>query len=334
MPRHDDDLARLSQAVIRSGSKSFAAAARLFDARTRASVHLLYAWCRHCDDAIDGQVMGHRVPAHGPAGQRETLTQLRAHTQRALDGEAAPDDPVFLGLQRVVARHAIPHHHVFELLDGFAMDVEGRHYESLDDTLDYAYHVAGVVGVMMSIIMGAREEATLDRAAELGIAFQLTNIARDVVDDANAGRVYLPRRWLHAQGVPQAAVADPRHRPAVFQVVARLLEVADQFYAASGPGIVQLPLRCGWAVETARIVYCQIGREVMKRGPKAWDKRVSTSRGRKLAAIGQGAVSLAMAHTQGTVPARAHTLWTRPGSRHPNEDGRVDFADARNTGSP
>lgn len=332
MAPRDDELARLSAAVIRSGSKSFASAARLFDARTRASVHLLYAWCRHCDDAIDGQVLGHRGAQTAPAPPHATLARLRAETQRALDGRTAPD-PVFQGLQRVAERHAIPHHHVFELLDGFAMDVAGRPYDTLEETLDYCYHVAGVVGVMMSMIMGPRDEDTLDRAAELGIAFQLTNIARDVIDDARAGRCYLPRRWLDEQGVPLTAIAEPRHRAALFQVASRLLKVAEQFYAASAPGITRLPLRAGWAVESARIIYREIGHEVQRRGPAAWDSRVVTSRGRKLAAIGQSALALALAHTRRIEPTPRRTVWTRPGSKPDAANERVDFADARNTGA-
>jgi len=332
MTSRDEELARLSEAVIRSGSKSFASAARLFDARTRASVHLLYAWCRACDDAIDGQALGHR-PAHAgstPAG--DTLARLRAETQRALEGRASPD-PVFQGLQRVAERHAIPHHHFFELLDGFAMDVAGRSYDTLEETLDYCYHVAGVVGVMMSMIMGPHDEETLDRAAELGIAFQLTNIARDVIEDARVGRIYLPQRWLDLAGVPPSDIDAPKFRPALFQVVRRLLAVADTFYDASVPGIARLPLRAGWAVESARIIYREIGREVVRRGPAAWDQRVTTSPGRKVAAIGQGVLSLARAHTRTSVPPRPSTSWTRPGARRGTMNEWGEFADARNSGA-
>ncbi|CCE02280.1 phytoene/squalene synthase family protein [Bradyrhizobium sp. STM 3809] len=326
MTLRDGDLERLSESVIRTGSKSFAAASKLFDARTRASVHLLYAWCRHCDDVIDGQDLGIRSDGSAPSAPAGTLQMLRDRTTQALEG-APMREPVFQGLQRVVQEHAIPHHHVFELLDGFAMDVDGREYESLSDTLDYCYHVAGVVGVMMSAIMGAREDATLDRAADLGIALQLTNIARDVIEDAQAGRIYLPRQWLREAGVPVADVAAPQHRQAVFRVVARLLDVAEQFYEASEAGIARLPVRCAWAVETARVVYRQIGREVMKRGPGAWEERIATSSAQKLGAIGRSALTLGITRTWGKVPAREHNLWTRPKARGA-DDARASFANA------
>jgi phytoene synthase len=328
MASRDEELARLSEAAIRSGSKSFASAARLFNARTRASVHLLYAWCRACDDAIDGQVLGHRTAQSGSTSARDTLARLRSETQRALNGHASPD-PVFQGLQRVAERHAIPHHHFFELLDGFAMDVAGRSYDTLEETLDYCYYVAGVVGVMMSMIMGPHDEETLDRAAELGIAFQLTNIARDVIDDAHVGRIYLPRRWLDAAGVPLSDIAAPEFRPALFQVVHRLLDVADGFYDASVPGVARLPLRAGWAVETARVIYREIGREVIRRGPAAWDQRVTTSRRRKVAAIGQSVLLLALAHTRASVVRSPRTSWTRPRVRRETTNDRAELADER-----
>ena len=178
-----DDLVALSREIIQKGSKSFATAARLFDPETRASAYLLYAWCRHCDDMIDGQELGYRIAGAPPHDPKRELARLQQMTADALAGKPTSDH-MFAAFQRVVAKHAIPHQHAFELLAGFEMDVAGRHYASIDDTLSYCYHVAGCVGVMMAYIMGVREDDTLDRASDLGIGFQLTNIARDIVDDA------------------------------------------------------------------------------------------------------------------------------------------------------
>ena len=171
--------------AIDKGSASFAAAARMFDRRTRTSVVLLYAWCRHCDDEIDGQVLGHGAVGIDPVLAGEKLDELRLRTAAALAGEPQTD-PVFTAFQRVAMRHGIPADEAMDLLQGFEMDVVGRRYDTLEDTLDYAYHVAGVVGVMMARIMGVDDAPTLRRAQDLGLAFQLTNIARDVtltVDD-------------------------------------------------------------------------------------------------------------------------------------------------------
>lgn len=309
------DLVRLSGEIIQAGSKSFAAAAKLFDPETRASAHLLYAWCRHCDDVIDGQELGF-VPADAaPHDPHAAFARLQQMTDDALAGKPMAD-PVFAAFQKVVQKHGIPRRHPLELLDGFAMDVSGRQYGSIDDTLSYCYHVAGVVGVMMAIIMGVRDDATLDRASDLGLAFQLTNIARDVVGDAAVGRIYLPRQWLAEAGISPDEIADEQNRPALFKVTERLLGLADTYYDSSAAGIAELPVRSGWAIATARVVYREIGREVVRRGPRAWDRRVSTSTAQKVMAVVQGGGAAVAARTLGRLatPAPRIGLWTRPKS--------------------
>lgn len=202
-------------------------------------------------------------------------------------GEPA-SDPVFQALQRVALRHEIPERYPLELLEGFAMDVEGRRYATAEDLFLYCYHVAGVVGLMMAHVMGTREGETLQRAADLGIALQLTNIARDVVEDAAVGRVYLPLEWLREEGIAPEQVALPCHRPAVARTVARLLAAADHFYASGDEGLQALPLRSAWAVAVARGVYSEIGARVRRRGERAWDERVVVPRSRKLLAVAVG----------------------------------------------
>jgi phytoene synthase len=272
------------QSVIEKGSKSFAAAARLFDEETRGRAYMLYAWCRHCDDETDDQELGFDGSQLSPEEGRKRVERLRKKTTRALEG-AEVDDPIFAGLQRVVASCDIPHRYPMEHLDGFVMDVDGREYHTLDDTVEYCYHVAGVVGVMMAYIMGVRDEPTLDRATDLGLAFQLTNICRDVMEDAEVGRIYLPRDWLDGAGVPIDAIATPEHRAGVFEVVREILMVADRYYESAWLGISQLPPRSAWAVAAANAVYSDIGRLILSRGPDAWDRRASTSKLRKISLV-------------------------------------------------
>ncbi|SFK65862.1 phytoene/squalene synthase family protein [Methylocapsa palsarum] len=289
-----DAIVALSRERIENGSMSFFRAARLFPTDLRESAYLLYAWCRHCDDEIDGQILGHASPLpdgagarnpreEGPAPQEERLAVLREKTMAALAGEAR--DPVFIGLQRVVKAHGICERYPLDLIEGMAMDVRGRTYACLDDTLNYAYHVAGVVGLMMAGIMGVRDRATLERACDLGIAFQLTNIARDVVPDAVRGRVYLPADWLANERVPVSETALARHRPAVFKTTERLLAVADEYYVSAAGGVGRLPYRAAWAVAAARRVYWGIGSIIRERGEAAWDCRASASRASHLAAL-------------------------------------------------
>lgn len=310
-----DDIVEFSRERIEKGSKSFAAAARLFDHETRGRAYMLYAWCRHCDDVIDEQELGFASGITSSSTPSERLADLREKTLRATQGDW--DEPVFGALHRVVSECGIPEQHLMEHLDGFAMDVEGRQYETLEDTLSYCYHVAGVVGVMMAMLMGVKESETLDRASDLGIAFQITNITRDVMDDVALGRVYLPAEWLREEGLSEHDLANPANRDRIYAVTRRLLAVADQFYISARHGIASLPFRSAWAIAVARFVYRDIGRLVRERGPSAWDNRARVSGSRKLFGVARSLATIARSHGHGrieTVPSRTG-LWTRPGSR-------------------
>lgn len=315
-----DDVVEASRLRIERGSKSFAAAARLFDRSTRASAYMLYAWCRHCDDEIDGQDFGYQTATTAAAQHTaaERLAKLRKETEEALAGRA--DQVVFQALARVMAKHEIPHRHAFELLDGFEMDVRGRVYRTLDDTLDYSYHVAGVVGVMMAMVMGVRDRETLNRASDLGIAFQLTNIARDIIPDAMGDRLYLPEDWLRESDLDRLAIIDPANRDRVYAVAQRLLATADRYYDSAQHGIPHLPARAAWAIAAARNVYRDIGRVIRSRGPKAWDQRAYVGRTRKFTGVALGGMQVALAQLRSSRlngSGSRDGLWTHPGLGEP-----------------
>jgi len=227
--------------------------------------------------------MGH--DQRGFAGSRAALAaelaKLYSATERALAGECA-GEPVFRGIGRVVARHGIPKAEPFELLAGMAMDIEGRRYSSLAALSPYCYRVAGVVAVMMARVLGVRDEDGLTRAANLGIAMQYTNIARDVLDDARIGRLYLPLDWLAEAGVEPAAVAASTSRRSLVSVVGRLLDAADELYAGADRTFPGLRRRSVLAVHAARRIYAEIGHEIRRRGERAWDDRTVVRRPRQL----------------------------------------------------
>lgn len=303
-----------SRAMIRKGSRSFALASTLFDVCTREHAYMLYAWCRHCDDVIDGQELGMATRVPSARDQAASLEQLRRQTRRALNGETLTD-PVFIAFQRVAREHRIPERHPLALLAGFEMDVAGHRYQTLDETLLYCYRVAGVVGVMMAMVMGVRDNATLLRAADLGIAFQLTNIARDVLDDARNGRCYLPADWLAEAGIPGECLAEPAYRPALAGIVARLLGESERYYASAAMGLRALPFRSAWAIATALGVYRDIGRIVLEKGASAWDSRAVVSTPRKLTYLVTGSVRALCARTierWTRQTPRENDLWATP----------------------
>ena len=306
-----DSVTAHGHASIKKGSKSFALASRVLPPELRDDASMLYAWCRYCDDVIDGQEMGHGQIADYKTGQSDRLEQLRSDTQQVLDGNPT-ENPVFAGLARVVKTHGIDHKHAFELLKGFEMDAQDRSYETIDDILDYSYHVAGVVGVMMANIMGVRDAATLDRASDLGLAFQLTNIARDVIDDAKADRVFIPRDLLSKHGAPidAAGLSLKENWPAAYKAALDQLDVAQIYYQSSKVGIKALPFRCAWAISSALNVYREIGEQLKVGGAEAWAGRVSASKGRKLA-LALGAVGPAISRKNVEVTSR-DGLYQRP----------------------
>ncbi len=309
-----DAVLAASKASITKGSKSFRSASRLFDPAVREDAWLLYAWCRACDDEIDGQDHGFGHEELSVDEQKRRLARLYDMTRRAMTGEPMPD-PTFAAFQRVAVRHRLPERWALDMIDGFAMDVEHRDYRTLDDVMAYCWHVAGVVGVMMARVMGVTDPEVLRRAQDLGLAFQLTNISRDVIEDAEGGRVYLPADWLIEVGLePTAdAVADPANRPAVHDVTQRLLAVAEPYYDSARDGLRGLPFRSSMAIAAARGVYREIGRKVVRRGPDVWKSRVSVGRTMKLWLFGRGALIAIWTQAldrQKPPPARP-ALWSR-----------------------
>ena len=200
-----------AKASIDRGSKSFALASKLFANQTRERVWMLYAWCRECDDLADGQDHGHGMSAT-PASEK-TIAVMRMLTRRAMGGEQT-GKPAFDAMGVVAQECRLPNYLANDVIDGFALDAKEWRPQSEDDLYQYCYHVAGAVGCMMAVVMGvsARNDETLDRACDLGLAFQLSNIARDVAEDAEAGRCYLPKDWLTEMRIDPADILNPARR--------------------------------------------------------------------------------------------------------------------------
>ncbi|QYE34372.1 phytoene/squalene synthase family protein [Polymorphobacter sp. PAMC 29334] len=251
----------------------------------------------------------------GPGLRRDDDQGVERETRDDDQGVGEATNLPFAALARVAADTAMPERYPLDLIEGFRSDVEERAFITFDDTLTYCYHVAGCVGVMMAIVMGVPpgDRATLDRACDLGMAFQLNNIARDVVEDAANGRCYLPAIWLAEAGLTQATYASPEYRAALATVVARLVDEAERYEASSRFGTPALTRRAAWAVLAAADIYGGIGRKVRAEGAAALDHRVTTSRAEKLWAVAR-TLPLSFSRARrwpAPGPSRAG-LWTRP----------------------
>ena len=280
----------------------------MFDPVTRERAWLLYAWCRACDDIADGQDHGHTMSVVEDAPQR--IAAMATLTDAALAGHVI-GLPAFDALRIVAAETGLSPRYAHDLIQGFRLDAEAWRPRTEDDLLTYCYHVAGVVGCMMAVIMGVApdDEAVLDRACDLGLAFQLANIARDIAEDAAAGRCYLPTDWLAEMGIASDAIMADRAKLAV--LTKRMTDRAAQFEASARMGTPALSFRSAWAVLAAAEIYGAIGRKVGGRGAHAWDVRVTTSKGEKLRFIIRAWTNARRRKTLPDVPRDAG-LWRRP----------------------
>lgn len=301
-------LVRDARRRIARGSRSFRFASRLFDRETRHRVWLLYSWCRACDDIVDGQTLGH--DSRAVAEPEAAIRMLYERTDAALRGGITGDAP-FDGLGLLAAECGLPRQFIHEHLHGFALDSRNWRPATLTDLLTYCYHVAGVVGCMMAILMGIdpADEDVLDRAADLGIAFQLSNIARDVREDHAVGRCYLPVDWLKGHGIAPGDEMEERHREGLVAIIYGLAQLAARYEQSARIGAQFLPPRSRWAVLAAAGIYGGIGREVARRGAKAWDKRVSIGKWEKLVCV---IAAWRDAKRTSTSSPRRWGLWTRP----------------------
>jgi len=257
----------------------------------RAPAIALYAFCRLADDAIDN---GH--------DQQAAMRDLKARLAAIYAGRPGAED-ADRALTVVVHRYAIPIGLLEALLDGFLWDSEGRRYETLADVEAYGARVAGTVGAMMSLIMGAASQTAIARASELGVAMQLTNIARDIGEDARNGRLYVPRTWFREIGMDADAwLADPVFDARIAGFTQRLLLRADALYRRGEFGLIELPRDCRPAIQAARLVYAEIGVQLARTGLNSIDHRSVVSTPRKLALIARATATALKAPAVPAVP--------------------------------
>jgi len=258
--------------MLQAGSKSFFFASRLLPRTTRDATTAFYAFCRLADDLVD----------EPEEGAQEGVVAVRQIVDRVFDGTPG-DHPVERALAVVVHKHTLPRGPFDALIEGFEWDRDGRNYRTLPDLVGYCVRVASSVGVVMACLMGRRGTEALGRAVDLGVAMQLSNIARDVAEDANRGRIYLPTVWLDEGGLqPETIRAGEPVPEAVAPVVTRLLQTADAYYASGLRGIALLPWRYRWAIRAAALIYRDIGRVIRLAPVTMLQTRAATSAARKL----------------------------------------------------
>jgi phytoene synthase len=251
--------------ITAANSRSFYAASHLLRGTSRDAAYILYAFCRGADDDVDN------APDVAQALQQHALTRQRLLAMYA--GET-PTTDLARAFCWVAQRFGIPLDEPLALLDGMAMDLGEVRIRHEDDLLLYCYRAAGVVGRMMSRIMGRSDPLALRHAVDLGVAMQLTNMARDVGEDATRNRIYLPASWLVEHGGKPTDALLPAPNHAVRKSTLRMLHLAEEYYRSGMAGIRLLPWAVRPAMMAAALIYREIGVGVWERGGDGVTQRV------------------------------------------------------------
>jgi len=250
-------------AIFRRGGKSFWFASLFLPAQAAADAARLYAFCRRLDDLADVAVT---------ARNRALLARVRADVQAGVSA-----DPWVVDFIRLARHYAMPRDAVDCLIGALLEDaVQAVALETEAQLVRYCFGVAGTVGLMMSPLLGADVRVAGEAAVHLGIAMQMTNIARDVLEDAGRGRRYLPGCWLEHKTAGDLCVSI-ESRPVVAAAVARLLNLSDEFYSSAAAGFPLIPRRARRGIEIAATVYRAIGTKLRRKRCAWWEGRVSVS---------------------------------------------------------
>jgi phytoene synthase len=238
-------------------ARSFRWAAAFLSRAQRQRVVALYAFCRAVDDLADSEWVTPEA--------RQDLDKMRTALAAEPHGESLWPES-YRWFRSLCLECGIDFSVVGELLNGMTSDLGVVRLQSDRELLRYCYRVAGTVGLMMCSVLGVRDPRAWRHAIELGIAMQLTNISRDVLEDAQASRVYLPAERLSAYGVdPHDLIRGEADPQAVRLVVDEVLAMADGYYRSADEGMRFLPARARWAILVASRLYRGIGRRLRTR---------------------------------------------------------------------
>jgi 15-cis-phytoene synthase len=240
-------------AILSKHARAFKWASWFLPHETRDNAAVLYAFCRALDDAVD--------EALNPRAARGALHRITEDVRRS-----SPQEPINAAFKEISNRLGIDFTYVEHLIDGIASDLGNVRVQDEEELLHYCYRVASTVGLMMCRALGVTDSRGFPYAIDLGIAMQLTNICRDVAEDAANNRVYLPARSLERFGVSQSSLVQGLAEPnGVVSVVSGLLAMAERYYQSADAGMRYIPIRPRLAIFIASRIYRAIGRALIRR---------------------------------------------------------------------
>ena len=294
--------------ILATSGESFFWARRFLGKKMGHDAAVLYSFCRILDDMADGDI---------PDGPEHLMT-----IQSSLAKGEWGAHPLLRHHAPMVQEYNLPTDVIASLVEGL-MDDQAPEVLLADEEslIQYAYKVAGTVGLLMCEILNNKDPRAKAHAVDLGIAMQLTNIARDVVEDARMGRRYLPGAWVNNMSPEQivAAASNPSGHDGtqITLAVERLLDLAESYYASGRAGLVYLPYRAHFSIGVAAKVYRQIGRQLLRSKDSWHGKRQVTSKGSKMLCTFRATANLArrLPHARRPHNTELHT-WLKPYMHH------------------
>lgn len=222
----------------------------------RRAIWTVYALCRIVDDIVD-QASGKEETGHlrGAIQPQRALDYWRSSLERIYQYGSTDEGPIHIAWSNMLASYPVPLKPVLELLDGVEMDLTVQRYRNFDELYTYCYRVAGTVGLLTSSIFGYQDEAALTHAVDLGIALQLTNILRDVGEDARRNRIYLPLEELAQFGYSETDLIANTINEAFRELIHHQIKRTRDYYQRALPGIVLLDVDCRQAVRLSVSLY-------------------------------------------------------------------------------
>lgn len=236
-------------------SKSFYFSTRMLPKERRWATYALYGFCRHCDNLID-------TPRQRTEIEIIREMQLLTEELQVAYNTGESQHPIIRAFILVAKAYGIPLEYPLDLLKGVAMDVQQTRYQTFDELSLFCYRVAAVVGLMMTHVLGYKDERAFDYAKQLGIAMQLTNILRDIKEDKDMGRIYLPQKDLVRFGVSEQDILKEKITPQLKALMKFQIERADHYYVEAMPGISLLETESQYAIYSAAKIYRGILRKI------------------------------------------------------------------------
>ena len=261
--------------------KTYYLATLLLPKAKRPFVHALYGFARYADEIVDDLASELSVEEKAEALStwgNGVLTDLKNGTSNDHVGRALLD---------TVKRFDIPHEHFEAFLHSMTMDLTVQEYETYEDLLEYVYGSAAVIGLEMVPILGPLHNDAYEAAKKLGIAFQLANFIRDVDEDLDRGRVYLPIKELAQFGVTREMLEERELTPEIIEALKFQIARVRQLQAEAAPGIAMLEATSRPCIDAASTLYCGIVDEVEKIGYDIFNKRATTTTARRIRVAGK-----------------------------------------------